>query len=403
MTRLFIALPLINENELLPEFIKCISQQSFTDFTLFICVNQPDEWWDDPQKQPTCLENQKTLESLYNMDDIHPVIIDKCSRGKGWRGKKHGVGWARKTLMDAINKVADKNDIIISVDADTTFGKNYFRSITDNFLKNPDAVGLSVPYFHLPVENKAASRAILRYEIYMRYYTLNLWRIGSPYSFTALGSAIACLVWAYRAIGGMTPRMSGEDFYFLQKLRKYGRLLFYNQEKVYPKARFSDRVYFGTGPAMIKGNAGDWSSYPIFHYRFFNEIFDTYELFPAFYRHTIETRMVQFLVKQFREEDPFEPIRQNSGSEKQFIRACHEKVDGLRILQYLKKRHDEVPLNDESNLKEFLFQFYPEETRSLKTNLERLSFMKSDLSDLEEIRLFLFRKEEGFQVNSSLL
>ncbi len=95
---------------------------------------------------------------------------------------------------------------------------------------------------------------------------------GARISFTAIGSAMALPVKSYRAIGGMTPHKSGEDFYFLQKLRKFGKVLTWNKEKVYPEARYSDRVFFGTGPAMIKGRDGDWSSYPIYPFELFDEI-----------------------------------------------------------------------------------------------------------------------------------
>jgi len=395
LSRLYIALPVLNENEYLPRFLQCISSQTFKDFELFVCVNQPDEWWDDPVKAGICHENLKTLDYLNSIRGIRMVIVDKCSKGKGWKGKRHGVGWARKTLMDGINSIANPNDVIISVDADTTFSENYFRSIADTFLRFPDATGLVVPYFHKPVKDENAYRAILRYEIYMRYYSLNLWRIGSPYTFTALGSAMACPVWAYRSIGGMTPKMSGEDFYFLQKLKKAGRLIFWNEEKIHPEARFSDRVYFGTGPAMIKGNQGDWSSYPIYSWHFFDEIRETYNSFPDFFRKTESTRVTEFLKLIFREDDPFEALRKNFTSEAKFIRACHEKFDGLRILQYLKSRQKEEPLEDEKSLIDFLNWFYPETACE-----EKFSFEHSTLEELENIRMFLYRKEEEYQISS---
>ncbi len=96
-----------------------------------------------------------------------------------------------------------------------------FNRLLNTFKHHPDAVALSVPYYHNLTGDEEKDRAILRYEIYMRYYAINLWRIGSPYNFTAVGSAMALPVWAYRAIGGITPHKSGEDFYFIQKLRKY--------------------------------------------------------------------------------------------------------------------------------------------------------------------------------------
>jgi hypothetical protein len=399
---LYIALPLLDENELLPRLMGCISSQTYRDFKVFACVNQPDEWWDDTRKNIICQENQKSLIYLKTIRDFNIVIIDKSSKGNGWRGKRHGVGWARKTAMEAISTVAGEKDIILSLDADITFTENYFQSLVNNFQRFPDAKGIAVPYFHKAVPDEKAYRAILRYEIYMRYYSLNLWRIGSPYTFTALGSAMACPAGAYRAVGGMTPKMSGEDFYFLQKLKKAGRILFWNEEKVHPEARFSDRVYFGTGPAMIKGDMGDWSSYPLYRQKFFDEIFEFYKLFSSFFKKTTGSKVTDFLRLQFKEEDPFESLRKNFRHENQFIRACHEKFDGLRILQYLKSRQTEDPLEDEVSLTNFLVRFYPEEIPcpGIKPGF---SFDELSLEELENIRTFLFRKEEEYQVNSTLV
>ena len=394
---LHIALPVMNEPELLPVLMDCVRSQTFRDFQFYVCINQPDEWWDDPGKIQACENNRKSLEYLKRLDDPRIVIIDKCSRGTGWSGRKHGVGWARKTVMDLINRHGADKDILISLDADTTFSPNYFMSVVENFAEHPEAVALAVPYFHHQVSDSRAYRAILRYEIYMRYYSINMWRTGSPYTFTALGSAIACPLWAYRAVGGMTPKMSGEDFYFLQKLRKYGMMLFHNKEKVYPAARFSDRVYFGTGPAMIKGDAGDWSSYPIYPFRFFDEIAETIRIFPDFFTSTQSTRVSEFLKTQFNESDPFRPLRENCRDRQQFIRACHEKLDGLRILQYLKMRIKEESSADEKNLGDFLISFYPDEIPAMNIDFGKLSFMNSGLDILEDIRMFLVKKEEEIQ------
>jgi hypothetical protein len=380
----------------------CISRQTCRDFLLYVCVNQPEDWWDDPSKDPVCIHNRETLEYLVKLDDPQIVIIDRSSRGNGWTGKKHGVGWARKTVMDRISENAAADDILLSLDADTTFSPEYFGSVLENFAKHPDAVAAAIPYFHKPVTDHRACRAMLRYEIYMRYYSINLWQTGTPYTFTALGSAMACPLKAYRAVGGMTPKMSGEDFYFLQKLRKYGKMLYYNEEKVYPAARFSDRVYFGTGPAMIKGDAGDWSSYPIYPARFFDEITGTINDFPNFFDKTPATRVTGFLKSLFGEEDPFQPLRVNSRDSGQFVRACHEKFDGLRILQYLKMRNKEEPSRDEENLADFLGNVNASERNSFTFDQRNFSFADADLASLEEIRMFLVKKEEEIQVKKIL-
>ena len=397
---LYIALPVINEADLLPGLLGCMLRQDYRRFRVFTCINQPDEWWEIPGKRHICEANVETLRTLEKFHGLDLTVIDRCTPGNGWNGKKHGVGWARKTVMDAIDKVAGANDIIVSLDADTTFRDNYFSSLAKNFSDHPDAVAIAIPYFHQLVEDEAANRAMLRYEIYMRYYSLNLLRIGSPYSFTALGSAMAFPVWAYRAIGGMTPKMSGEDFYFLQKLRKYGKMVFFNPEKVYPAARFSDRVYFGTGPAMIKGNQGDWMSYPIYSMHHFDEIRVTTDLFREFFRKTKATPAVSFLIKLLKEEDPFQLLRENFKDPATFVRACHEKFDGLRILQFLKSQQSNDSNNDEEHLREFLSRFYPDELKEVMPDIAGFSFAKSPLHELDRVRKFLVKKEEEYQATS---
>ena len=243
----------MNEMERLPLLIQAIMAQTVQHFRLVVCVNQPDSWWDDPLQIYVCEENQLTIKYLESLEDKRIEIIDKSSPGKGWPPKGHGIGAARKFLMDHISKIAKADDIIISMDADTVFGKEYFASVAENLRINPAASAIAIPYYHKLSYNQELDRAMLRYEIYMRSFAINMWRIRSPYCFTALGSAIALPVLAYKASGGMTPKLSGEDFYFLQKIVKTGRLLHWNSEIVFPATRLSDRVFFGTGPALIKG------------------------------------------------------------------------------------------------------------------------------------------------------
>lgn len=392
--KIFIALPAINETENMPAFISDIRKQTFKNFELFICVNQPENFWDDPDKIIICENNEQTINLLKEISDFPISLIDKSSRGNGWTGKKFGVGWARKVCMDRINAKANENDLIVSLDADTQFSENYFSSLIDNFNSNPEITALSVPYYHKLVEDEIANRAILHYEIYMRYYSINLLRIKNPYSFSALGSAIVLPVKSYRHIGGITPHKSGEDFYFLQKLCKTGEILCKNSEKVFPAARFSDRVFFGTGPAMIKGSKGDWSSYPIYNYKFFDEIKATFDLFPKLFTVDIETPMTTFLKVQFNTTALWEPLRKNFKTPDQFVKACQNKVDGLRILQFLKTKHKENTLSDEENLISFLFNFYDKtKLESLGIDFNEFSFSNSSISDLDGMRNYLINKE----------
>jgi len=382
----------MNEMERLPLLIKAIMEQTVKQFRLVVCVNQPDSWWNDPVHLQVCNENQLTIKYLESLDDKRIEIIDRSSPGKGWPPKSHGIGVARKLLMDHISKIANENDIIISMDADTVFNKEYFASIAENLRLNPAASAIAIPYYHKLTFQGDLDRAILRYEIYMRAFAINMWRIRSPYCFSALGSAIAMPVWAYRAVGGMTPKLSGEDFYFLQKIVKTGRLLHFNGEIVYPAARLSDRVFFGTGPALIKGIEGDWSSYPVYNHRLFDKIVETYKIFGALYTKDVATPLDDFLIRRFKEL-PWNVLRQNFKSQAHFIRACHEKIDGLRILQFLKESQVPDEKTSEESLSELLLLYknqFPELITQLKTNVD---FQVSSIAELDRIRDVLFEIE----------
>lgn len=389
---IYIALPVMNEMERLPLLMEAIIGQTIQHFRLVVCVNQPDSWWHEPAHVGICHENQLAIKYLQSFDDKRIEIIDKSSPGKGWSPKAHGIGFARKFLMDHISALALANDLIISMDADTVFNKDYFYTVAENLRLNPAASAISIPYYHRLSYNNELDRAMLRYEIYMRSFAVNMWRIRSPYSFTALGSAIAMPVWAYKATGGMTPKMSGEDFYFLQKVVKTGRLLHWNGEIVYPAARLSDRVFFGTGPALIKGIEGDWSSYPVYNHRLFAEVAETGRLFAQLYKSDSETPLDDFLIRKFGEL-PWKALRQNFKSQAHFIRACNEKIDGLRILQFLKERQPPDEKVSENALSELLQLFENQFPRLISGLNTKVDFSLTPVSELDHIRDVLFEIE----------
>jgi hypothetical protein len=389
---LHIAIPAINEMAYLPFTLEDISKQHCTEcFTVYVCVNQPEEWWNDPEKKGICENNQQLIQFLQEYDSFPIIILDFSSIGKGWQGKKHGVGWARKALFDHILQTSSDEDIIISLDADTRFGATYFQSIVDQFAKS-SFPAISVPYYHQLTEDDRANRAILRYELYMRNYVLNMYEIGSPFNFTAIGSAIAMRVKGLRKIGGITPMKSGEDFYLLQKFRKMGPISNWNSTLVYPATRFSSRVYFGTGPAMIKGDAGDWSSYPIYHFSLFKEIKNTYDQLETLFKTDIDTPFLEFLKEQYQENDLWGPLRKNFKAFRLFERAFHEKADGLRILQYLKFKNQRVSYNNNEAFKENMLHFFNEEGDLNEINEVDLEGVSTTV--LNEYRDLFFKKEQ---------
>lgn len=387
----FIAIPAMDELDTLPLTLQDLQNQTCSlPFEVHICVNQSESYWQTAEKKHICENNRQLLLLLNKWQGLSLRILDRTSPGNGWDDKKFGVGWARKVLFDNILSTAQPDDIIISLDADTRIQPKYVQSIIDNFKQHPRIPAISVPYYHPLTGKEANDRSILRYEFYMRNYAINLYKIGSPYSFTAVGSAIAMRAGALKKIGGITPVKSGEDFYLMQKFRKMAPISNWNEETVYPAARFSDRVFFGTGPALIKGSQGQWDSYPIYPHQSFNSIDETYRRLPELFQQDIQTDFIDFLQEQFNEKDLWQSIRQNVKDLPHFEKAFHAKADGLRILQYLRQRtprkhSDEQILFD--NLSHWAVERIP------KWFQPNLSFQEIEIEQLNQLRNILFELE----------
>lgn len=399
---LYFAIPVMNEAAWLPSCLACIEKQTYHPIKIVVCVNQPENFSTMLEKKEIVENNARTLEYLKTYDKIPLHIIDRSSEGHGWKGKKHGVGWARKVTMDYVSSVAAPGDFILSMDADTVFNPMFCESIVRSFQKHKNAVGIALPYYHRLTGDEVLDPALLRYEIYMRYYAINLWRIKNPYCFTAIGSSMAVPVHAYRAIGGITPKLSGEDFYFLQKLRKYGNIIVRNEEKTYPASRYSDRVFFGTGPALIKGVKHEWESYPMYSYRLFDEVKETFGLFHKLFHEDVPTPMTGFLEENFKTKNLWGPLRDNFITEDRFVKACAEKVDGLRILQFLKSRQS-VSDNEMVYLTKYLNLFHPTEFSATNIDAAHLHFEKSGIGDLDSVRNLLEAIENEYRNTNKVI
>ena len=396
MLSLRIAIPAMDELEFLPATLDALSKQdTLLPFEVYVCVNQPDDYWNIPEKKAICENNQKLLKYLHNYKSLSLHILDYASPEHGWKGKKRGVGFARKVLFERILSECNSKDIIVSLDADTLVKPHYLQSVAECFERNPKTSALSVPYYHPLVENdETRNRAMLRYEIYMRNYAINLLRIHSPYGFTALGSAIAMRAESLQKIGNITPLQSGEDFYLVQKFCKMGGLSLFNTECVYPASRYSDRVPFGTGPAMQTGANGIWNSYPIYHHSFFKPIQEAYDNLKELYENRLplaENEFLRFLQKDQNKTDIWQEIRHNVSDYPHFVKAFHQKADGLRILQYVREKHRQHPEKEKNALYDNLQLWLPGKCSNWITPM--LSWHQYSLEQLNTIRNWLFHNE----------
>ncbi len=395
--RIYVAIPAMDEEESLPKTLLDLSSQHCnTAFEVHICVNHPENYWNTPEKRRICESNSRLLRYLHSDAPLPIHILDCASRGKGWQDKKGGVGMARKMLSDNIMAQAAPDDILVSLDADTRVPDGYLQAIADFFDKHPGMAAVALPYYHPLGDDERQNRAILRYELYMRNYAINLMEIGSPFSFTALGSAIAVRLGALRKIGGFTPLKSGEDFYLLQKLRKMSVIGLYCDTCVKPSPRYSSRVVFGTGPALLKGCTGEWSGCPIYPRTAFYAIAETYRQLPELYDHNLDNSFLHFLEQQFGQRNLWQPIRDNVKDLPHFVHAFHEKADGLRILQYLRSICRQNEMENGKALNENIRHWLPDASLP---DWENEPLFGESAETLDTLRNLLFQYEMRLRKN----
>lgn len=251
-------IPVCAEAEYLPSTLQSLAENPASDLgdTLVVLVvnNPPSEM---PGDSAMSAENQETLRLLRNSQypyqkELKLSWLDASSAGLEINPKE-GVGGARKIGMDKVLCSLDFTGgcpIMISLDADTRVERNYLSSVRSYFKENPDKVGATINFEHQPGKTPEENAAITSYELFMRYYVEGLRICQSPYAYHVLGSAMAFRAEDYVRAGGMRKRNGGEDFYFLQALRKIGEIGQITETTVHPSPRASGRVPFGTGPRI---------------------------------------------------------------------------------------------------------------------------------------------------------
>ncbi len=175
-----------------------------------------------------------------------------CHKMVDLEGKRSGVGFARKWLMDEavcrFEKLG-KDGVIVNLDADCYVEDNYFEAIIQYFDKESNQQAASIHFEHR-LDGLNGNQAIIDYELHLRYYIGMQRLMGWPFAFQTIGSAMAVRALAYARVGGMNIRKAGEDFYFLHKFIKNNTCGNLTSTTVFPSGRKSDRVPFGTGKAV---------------------------------------------------------------------------------------------------------------------------------------------------------
>ena len=218
---------------------------------IVVVVNAPEG---DPQQ---ALERTRTLLESLSGSAEGVLAIDRVSRPLP---AKQGVGLARKIGADICCALIDRGTVastlIHMTDADTVLPPDYFEAAAAT-------EGITLLPFRHRARNPALARAAALYELHLHHYVAGLRAARSPYAYQTLGSTIVTDAATYARVRGIPKRNAAEDFYFLNKAAKVARVTSLAGPVIEIAARRSDRVPFGTGPALaaVPPNADDYVSY----------------------------------------------------------------------------------------------------------------------------------------------
>tara|TARA_R110000823_G_scaffold295738_5_gene415638 strand:- start:19748 stop:21106 length:1359 start_codon:yes stop_codon:yes gene_type:complete len=179
------------------------------------------------------------------------IAVLDLESGRGPLPAAQGVGLARKTGADLallwMHAGRIHDNWICNTDADATLPSSYFAQLASA----PDAaVAATFPFVHSATQDAALNTATCVYELRLHYYLRGLEHACSPYAWHSLGSCLAVRKDAYAQVRGFPRRAAAEDFYLLNKLTKLGEVARLRGACVRLEARASNRVPFGTGPAV---------------------------------------------------------------------------------------------------------------------------------------------------------
>jgi len=295
-------------------------------------------------------QNHQTHDDIQQWSKHHPLTVHTLLFHQ-LEQKHAGVGLARKIGMDEATRRFTKNHnpsgIIVSLDADCLVSTSYFIDIYQSFqtTKQPACV---IPFQHQHIGlSPQHTRAIQLYELEILYHCQGLKNAHYPNSFHTLGSCFAVSVYAYAAQGGMNRRKAAEDFYFLHKVAELGHIPILQHCCVYPSARLSYRVPFGTGQALQTWMNEEENTRMVVHPNAYQELAVLFKQLDILYHDNI---ILPYRLEQFLKQHNFlsqvtdmrNRVRYPITFRKRFLKWFH----ALRIRQYMNHCGKNTPIEN---------------------------------------------------------
>lgn len=270
--------------------------------------------------------------------------------------KQSGVGFARKWGMDEAAyrwaSIEQTQGIICSMDADTRVEPNYFKEIKQiSRLSGWECLVIHYEHDWSSITDPDQVRAIVDYELHLRYYINALSYSGFPHAFHTLGSAFAVRVSAYAQVGGMSSRQAGEDFYFIHKFSRRNTTARLGTTTVHPSARISDRVPFGTGKAIMDRMSDPNIEFRTYAWQSFLDLGQLLRPLDTLYRSdnleslNLSPGLYTFL-HHIHFDKKLEAIKKNTASTESFRKRFFNEMDAFMMMKYVHYMRDHFYEND---------------------------------------------------------
>ena len=323
---------------------------------VILVLNRPDS--DDNTNKNVVLREAigrlpETAPSLYKLSDCIDIYLHDLELLRGPTPTEQGVGLARKTGCDIAllwrQRGLITNEWICSGDADARFPQDYFQRLGQIPAGSAAAI---YPFTHIPSCDEPINRATALYELWLHHYVLGLEYAGSPYAYHTLGSCLAIRGENYAQVRGFPKRAGGEDFYLLNKVAKTGAIVRLQDGCIELESRGSNRVPFGTGPAvnrMLENSALD-KQILFYHPQCFEALRTVLLAVPEFrsvspqhlHKLLAGLSLSESLAVASRDallkmglEAAVAHCRRQGKSPEQFTRQFHQWFDGFRSLKFI--------------------------------------------------------------------
>ncbi len=343
-----------------PEFLNALGKSAHAysgKVLLVLVINQPEgstfgelnqALLDHIRQYPMLWENPAGI-MIFEYSHYDIMLVDRFTEPRQIPVKQ-GVGLARKIACDIAAyliyiKIINTHQIFCS-DADVTFPDNYFITL----LPNENSAGV-LGFKHIAGNNDAINIATQLYEQSLHHYVNGLQRAGSTYAFHTIGSCLLLHANFYTQVRGFPVRPAGEDFYLLNKLNKLAPVISLDNTVVHIQSRLSNRVPFGTGPA-VENILNNKNSAIFYHpacftilakwLNYLDELAITGHFFLPRVAENRSQKCLLELITEFSTADAVQKLFANHKSPKARKIHLHQWFDGfktLKAIHYLRDRH----------------------------------------------------------------